>query len=157
MAGILHDIPHLVFRTGGILYRAFAPVLLLNLRNKLRSCHGRSDSESGRTGHPTRRQTSSRFGRTLRGRKVCDIFPDTDQNGSIRVAEELRKAVFHLRIIHGESVTHPFVTVSLGVASVIPLQRTNGPIVGGANQACRSSHVSVKTLYSEQVSVQRSK
>ena len=54
------------------------------------------------------------------GEEFAIILPDTDQKGSIRVAEELRKAVLHLRILHGESVTHPFVTVSLGVTSIIP-------------------------------------
>ena len=38
------------------------------------------------------------------GEKFAIILPDTDQKGSIRVAEELRKAVFHLRILHSESV-----------------------------------------------------
>lgn len=54
------------------------------------------------------------------GEEFAIILPDTDQKGAIRVAEELRKAVLHLRILHNESVTHPFVTVSLGVASIIP-------------------------------------
>ena len=38
------------------------------------------------------------------GEEFAIILPDTDQKGSIRVAKELRKAVLHLRILHGESV-----------------------------------------------------
>ena len=54
------------------------------------------------------------------GEEFAIILPDTDQRGAIRVAEELRKAVLHLRILHQVSVTHPFVTVSLGIASTLP-------------------------------------
>ncbi len=54
------------------------------------------------------------------GEEFAIILPDTDQKGAMRVAEELRKTVLHLRILHDESITHPFVTVSLGVACIVP-------------------------------------
>jgi diguanylate cyclase (GGDEF)-like protein/PAS domain S-box-containing protein len=54
------------------------------------------------------------------GEEFAIILPDTDQKGAIRVAEELRRAVLNLQILHQESITHPFVTVSLGVACIMP-------------------------------------
>jgi diguanylate cyclase (GGDEF)-like protein len=54
------------------------------------------------------------------GEEFAIILPNTDQAGAIRVAEELRRAIMDLRIAHDRSTTHHFITVSLGVATIIP-------------------------------------
>ncbi|ANC92196.1 GGDEF domain-containing protein [Azospirillum humicireducens] len=50
---------------------------------------------------------------------VC-LLPETDGPGATRVAEDLRAGVAERRIPHAQSPVAPFVTISLGVATVIP-------------------------------------
>ena len=50
---------------------------------------------------------------------VC-LLPETDGTGAIRVAEGFRAAVAKQRIPHAQSPVAPFVTISLGVATVTP-------------------------------------
>ncbi|AWU94451.1 diguanylate cyclase [Azospirillum ramasamyi] len=50
---------------------------------------------------------------------VC-LLPETDGTGAIRVAEGFRAAVAEQRIPHAQSPVAPFVTISLGVATVTP-------------------------------------
>ena len=73
------------------------------------------------------------------GEEFAVILPDTDQEGAIRVAEELRKAVLSLQISHEESVTHPFVTVSLGIACIMPcgelMLRSSEELIKSADRA----------------------
>ncbi|KAA0581684.1 PleD family two-component system response regulator [Azospirillum sp. Sh1] len=50
---------------------------------------------------------------------VC-LLPETDGPGAARVAEGFRAAVAERRIPHAQSPVAPYVTISLGVATVIP-------------------------------------
>ncbi|MFP5513447.1 MAG: diguanylate cyclase domain-containing protein, partial [Alphaproteobacteria bacterium] len=50
---------------------------------------------------------------------VC-LLPETDGPGATRVAEGFRGGVAERRIPHAQSPVAPFVTISLGVATVIP-------------------------------------
>ncbi|PWC58888.1 diguanylate cyclase [Azospirillum sp. TSH7] len=50
---------------------------------------------------------------------VC-LLPETDGPGATRVAEGFRAGVAERRIPHAQSPVAPFVTISLGVATVIP-------------------------------------
>ena len=50
---------------------------------------------------------------------VC-LLPETDGSGATRVAEGFRAAVAERRIPHAQSPVAPYVTISLGVATVIP-------------------------------------
>ena len=50
---------------------------------------------------------------------VC-LLPETDGPGATRVAEGFRAAVAERRIPHAQSPVAPYVTISLGVATVIP-------------------------------------
>jgi len=50
---------------------------------------------------------------------VC-LLPETDGPGAIRVAEDFRTSVAECRIPHAQSPVIPYVTISLGVATVIP-------------------------------------
>ncbi len=54
------------------------------------------------------------------GEEFAVILPDTDITGALQVAEGMRSAVENLRITHRYSQDGGVVTVSIGVASVIP-------------------------------------
>lgn len=45
---------------------------------------------------------------------------DTDELGAIRISEEIRKSVLDLKIPNINSGVNPFVTISIGVVSVVP-------------------------------------
>ena len=54
------------------------------------------------------------------GEEFICVMPDTDAEGALQVAEKLRSAVEDLRIEHEGSDASSFVTISAGVAGVIP-------------------------------------
>jgi diguanylate cyclase (GGDEF)-like protein len=58
----------------------------------------------------------ARFG----GEEFALIMPQTTRDGAILVAERVRASVAELRIPHNSSDAAPFVTVSIGVATVTP-------------------------------------
>lgn len=59
---------------------------------------------------------AARFG----GEEFAVILADTDAEGAEHVAQSLRRAVMDLHLEHGQSEASPFVTMSFGVASMIP-------------------------------------
>jgi len=58
----------------------------------------------------------SRYG----GEEFAVILPNTPTTGAMQIAEEIRSAVKGLGMKHKKSVVCPYVTLSLGVASVLP-------------------------------------
>jgi diguanylate cyclase (GGDEF)-like protein len=54
------------------------------------------------------------------GEEFVMLLPDTDTAGAIKVAEAMRSKVHSLEITHGASEVSEFVTLSFGVASLIP-------------------------------------
>ena len=54
------------------------------------------------------------------GEEFAIILPDTDPSGAARVAEAIREVVERLNIPHGYSTAADYVTISMGVASIIP-------------------------------------
>ncbi|MBF0235246.1 MAG: diguanylate cyclase [Desulfamplus sp.] len=54
------------------------------------------------------------------GEEFVVVLPDTDTEGAVKVAENLRIAVRNLEIPHAHSKVNNCVTISLGVASIIP-------------------------------------
>jgi two-component system chemotaxis family response regulator WspR len=70
------------------------------------------------------------------GEEFSAVLPDTDLNGSINVAEKLRQAVKALRIDHAKSKVNDFVSISIGVSSIVPL-KGSGPeiLIAAADQA----------------------
>lgn len=54
------------------------------------------------------------------GEEFVVLLSDTDAVGAKRVADIMRNAVESVRLPHPESKVSPFVTVSVGIASVIP-------------------------------------
>ncbi len=56
------------------------------------------------------------------GEEFALILPDTELSGAIHVAEKVRKIIAELKIPHEYSKADSYVTLSLGVASRIPVQ-----------------------------------
>lgn len=54
------------------------------------------------------------------GEEFVVVLPETDSEGAVALAEELRLLVEDLNIPHGHSAVKDVVTVSLGVATLIP-------------------------------------
>ncbi|MEG4025896.1 diguanylate cyclase domain-containing protein [Microcoleus sp. S13C4] len=59
------------------------------------------------------------------GEEFAAILPSTDAAGAIAVAESIRQAIRHLAIPHEQSDVSAIVTVSMGIATVIPCLGTS--------------------------------
>ncbi|MEG4270934.1 MULTISPECIES: diguanylate cyclase domain-containing protein [unclassified Microcoleus] len=59
------------------------------------------------------------------GEEFAAILPSTDAAGAIAVAESMRQAIRDLAIPHEQSDVSPIVTVSTGIATVIPTAETS--------------------------------
>lgn len=59
------------------------------------------------------------------GEEFCAIFANTDFDGAMKIAERFRQAVLDLQIPHGYSEASPYLTISVGVASVVPNETTS--------------------------------
>lgn len=58
------------------------------------------------------------------GEEFATILANTNLEGASKVAESIRKAVAHLKIPHRASEIANYVTLSLGVASIVPTDRS---------------------------------
>lgn len=54
------------------------------------------------------------------GEEFACLLPDTDQSGAMRVAQKIMAAVAELRMEHQASDVSPYVSLSLGIATVLP-------------------------------------
>jgi diguanylate cyclase (GGDEF)-like protein len=54
------------------------------------------------------------------GEEFAIIMPNTDLKGACKVAERLRTSVLELRLKHGATGAGRYVTMSMGVASIVP-------------------------------------
>lgn len=54
------------------------------------------------------------------GEEFVIILPETEMNGAMTVAEQIRTAIVNLQMEHSSSLTAEHVTVSLGCASITP-------------------------------------
>lgn len=54
------------------------------------------------------------------GEEFAIILPDTNNSGAIYLATKIRKLLEDLKIPHQKSLTSPYVTISMGVATKIP-------------------------------------
>jgi diguanylate cyclase (GGDEF)-like protein len=59
------------------------------------------------------------------GEEFAVILPNTDALGAVSVAENIRMAVKDLRIPHEASAVSPYVSMSLGVSTIIPTHESN--------------------------------
>lgn len=70
------------------------------------------------------------------GEEFAVILPETDHTGAIQIAREIQVAISRLKISHGTNSKQPFVTVSLGIASQVPLPNTStGDLIARADEA----------------------
>lgn len=70
------------------------------------------------------------------GEEFAVILPHTDTEGAIAVAERIRQAIRELRIPHQQSDVSLFVTVSMGIATIIPrLGQSPDELIALADQA----------------------
>ncbi len=65
--------------------------------------------------------TIARYG----GEEFAAILPETDEEGGILIANRMLKTIQDLNIPHEQSTTSHRVTISLGLATVIPSEDTN--------------------------------
>ena len=70
------------------------------------------------------------------GEEFCIIMPDTDQRGAMKLAEQIKQDVVSLNIPHQKSRITNHVTVSMGIASMVPgLQVTTSTLINAADKA----------------------
>ncbi|MEA1966950.1 MAG: diguanylate cyclase [Thermodesulfobacteriota bacterium] len=70
------------------------------------------------------------------GEEFVVVLPNTDSTGAMHVAEYIRLAVKTLKIVHSKSTVDRYVTLSLGMASMIPIENsTNEILVDMADKA----------------------
>ena len=70
------------------------------------------------------------------GEEFSAILPDTDINGAVKVAEEMRQAVKEQNIAHAKSKVADIVSISIGVSAVIPRRDTSPEVlIASADQA----------------------
>lgn len=66
------------------------------------------------------------------GEEFVVVLPNTDGEGALRVAEEIRSNVAALEILHATSKVSPYVTLSFGVSSTIPSDESSSEMLLGA-------------------------
>ena len=70
------------------------------------------------------------------GEEFCIIMPDTDQQGAVNLAEQIKKEVGSLKIPHVKSRIATHVTVSMGTATMVPeLHVTPNTLINAADKA----------------------
>ncbi len=55
------------------------------------------------------------------GEEFSVILPNTDAEGAIKVAQRIQSQLKSLKFAHAESPTRDYVTISLGIASTVPI------------------------------------
>ncbi|MCD6525542.1 MAG: diguanylate cyclase [Desulfuromonas sp.] len=70
------------------------------------------------------------------GEEFAIVLPGTDKDGAMAVANHISSNIADLQIEHASSTISEYVTVSLGVASVIPLKDSRvSSLIQQADQA----------------------
>ncbi len=59
------------------------------------------------------------------GEEFALVLPNTHQEGALHIAESIHQAIRRLRLVHGASSVSSYITLSIGVASVIPRLETS--------------------------------
>ncbi len=69
------------------------------------------------------------------GEEFAAVLPQTGEAGAVRAAERMQAAIAHLKIPHASSSINPYITVSIGMASMVPQpQRSPAGLVDEADQ-----------------------
>jgi diguanylate cyclase (GGDEF)-like protein len=59
------------------------------------------------------------------GEEFVILLPDTDAEKAVHIAEQIRASVEDLRVLHKSSQIHDYLTVSIGVATIVPAREQN--------------------------------
>jgi diguanylate cyclase (GGDEF)-like protein len=59
------------------------------------------------------------------GEEFCIVLPNTDAKGGMRVAENIRLQLKRAAIAHPRSAVNPLITLSIGVASILPMLKAS--------------------------------
>lgn len=82
------------------------------------------------------------------GEEFAIILPNTELEGATHVAADVVKSVFDLQIPHRRSLVIPFVTVSLGVCSIIPTSElSQESLIKAADQALYDAKARGRNTY----------
>ncbi len=82
------------------------------------------------------------------GEEFAVILYNTDMKGSCKVAENLLKSVENLRIRHAKSECSDYVTISLGVSTIIPDSNSDpADIIKSADKALYKAKDSGRNRY----------
>ena len=74
------------------------------------------------------------------GEELVVVLPNTEQNGAILVARAIQRGLGNLRIPHADSPVADQVTISVGVATMVPDKQTNSAqLVAAADHALYSA------------------
>ncbi|WP_457599867.1 diguanylate cyclase [Hydrogenivirga sp.] len=76
------------------------------------------------------------------GEEFVVVLPDTDLKGALRVAERIRKDIEEMKVVHPGSGVSKFVTVSIGVASIEPVDNLTRDVL--LNMADRALYIAKK-------------
>jgi diguanylate cyclase (GGDEF)-like protein len=83
------------------------------------------------------------------GEEFIVVLPDTDQAGGETMAKKLREAVANLRIPHHDSTVSQYVTMSLGIATIIPdASLSSSALVNQADTALYRAKAKGRNCYS---------
>ena len=82
------------------------------------------------------------------GEEFAAILPETDRDGGLLIAERMLKTIRELNITHEHSNTADHVTVSLGLATTIPKDKTNATrLIQAADRALYTAKASGRDTY----------
>ncbi len=76
------------------------------------------------------------------GEEFVVVLPETDLKGALKVAERIRRDIEGLKIAHPGSEVSKFVTVSIGVASIVPIDNLKKEVL--LNMADKALYVAKK-------------
>lgn len=63
------------------------------------------------------------------GEEFALILPETSLDNATKIAEQIRLAIEELAVLHPESAIHNVITISIGVASIVPVQHMSSSVL----------------------------
>ncbi|MDX2216152.1 MAG: diguanylate cyclase [Oculatellaceae cyanobacterium bins.114] len=82
------------------------------------------------------------------GEEFAIILPNTDIEGAVCMAKQIRGAIAQLAISHASSIVSQQVTISLGISSTVPsIQHTPQTLFANADQALYKAKTQGRNLY----------